>query len=635
MSVSPDEFWQRLSQSNLISEKKLLALQQQISTKDSVANSSTKICRLLIANKLLTKEQAQRLLSESGLSESGPPNPGATTGVPADEVAAFAPAETESLLASRSSGTGSKMNPIVVTAIVLALFGGITTAVWLATRPQSPSPADASSSGDSTTETGSANSATGIESNTSNESPYEIVDTTDALWARENPGEPLDLRFAPAGVQAIMHVRMAELVGHPEGERILRSIGPQPGAILDEWLQKLKLQQTDLETLTVYLLANGTTLPDAVAVAQLKADTSREEVPAYENRDAKGIAGTGNDAIWFPDDEQRTVVHGPLEIVGSLRSDASPALRRELRQLLNESHDTDHVTLLGNPNFLRDEASGLFPGTRRRLLEGLFAFWTDKAQAVAFGMQLTDIATIELRMIARDDLPARRFAALTRQRTDKLAADTTDFLGRAQLDPYWQPLALRLPSMLRFLADQTRVVTEDRQVAASAVLPAAAVHNLLLGAELGFATPARDTDAGNVNELANWSMEDVLSSNTSIRFDQKSLDLAMNDVAQQMRDDLSGLPFEFTIEIVGTELEPEGITRNQQIRDFNASGPLRDLLTQLVMKANPVQNLVSASDPQQKLVWVVAPDSEGKIQITTRSAVSGSDRKLPQAFQSE
>ena len=109
----------------------------------------------------------------------------------------------------------------------------------------------------------------------------------------------------------------------------------------------------------------------------------------------------------------------------------------------------------------------------------------------------------------------------------------------------------------------------------------------------------------------------------------------MQDIAEQMRDELTGLPFAFEIRIVGTDLEPEGITRNQQIRDFQSTGePLANVLTQLVIKENPVQTVVSPTETDQKLVWVKSPEQAGTILITTRNAAAANSVELPTAFQS-
>jgi hypothetical protein len=91
------------------------------------------------------------------------------------------------------------------------------------------------------------------------------------------------------------------------------------------------------------------------------------------------------------------------------------------------------------------------------------------------------------------------------------------------------------------------------------------------------------------------------------------------------------------INIMGTDLQQEGITRNQQIEDFREdSKKVADLLTRIVVKANPVKTVRRASEAEQKLVWVVAPDPDDPNQrallITTRSAAERKGYELPRQF---
>ena len=96
-----------------------------------------------------------------------------------------------------------------------------------------------------------------------------------------------------------------------------------------------------------------------------------------------------------------------------------------------------------------------------------------------------------------------------------------------------------------------------------------------------------------------------------------------------------------SIKIIGDDLKLEGITRNQAIRDFTATNkPLSEVLTGLVMKANPDPTVKDPSEENQKLIWVLGPDPaapENKIiLITTRVSAMDPARKyeIPQPFKS-
>ena len=625
MSISPEELWSRLGESKLLSAKKLKALRKRIESKPEIGSSSTKVARLLVANEILTKEQAVRLLDSKESPTDSASGTASRTSHSANPPAVAVEATTH------HPKSGSKL--ITAMSLVVPMVLITVAGIWYVLNKPGTPPVD-------TSEVRSTSNVrhpveTTPDQPTDNASPYDIVDSATALWAREVPGQPITFLYAPRDVQAIARIRLARITRDPEGDRIIRSLGPTIEKLLRDWLARMNLRASQCEALDLHLLPQGTTLPAVVVACQLSADDgtlSHAVIPAHAKRNSNGVSRMGSDSIWFPAEAESTFVFGPDSVVGEIASGRHARFRREFQHLLDETHDTDHVTLVANPGFLRDEAQGLFPGTHRRLLNGLFAFWSEDAQAVSLGLQLSATSLAEARMIAREELPPRRLAALTRQYVNKLPTRASDFLGRAELDPYWQPLAMRFPAMIRYVAEHTRVAAEGKQVVINAALPRQALHNLLLASELGFATPLRAAPKKRQDDRSQWKIDDVLAAKTTVRFSQKSLEQAANDIAQQVRDDLQGLPFDFTIEINGGDLEPEGITRNQQIRDFDvASVSLAEVLTELVRKGNPVPDISKPVEADQKLVWIIASD-RNRILLTTRSAANSRGDTLPTVF---
>ena len=81
----------------------------------------------------------------------------------------------------------------------------------------------------------------------------------------------------------------------------------------------------------------------------------------------------------------------------------------------------------------------------------------------------------------------------------------------------------------------------------------------------------------------------------------------------------------------------EGITRNQAIRDFvMVDKPLQEILTGIVMKANPVTTVQSPTEKDQKLVWLITDDplkaGTKIILLTTRKAAETKQYTLPAVF---
>ena len=89
---------------------------------------------------------------------------------------------------------------------------------------------------------------------------------------------------------------------------------------------------------------------------------------------------------------------------------------------------------------------------------------------------------------------------------------------------------------------------------------------------------------------------------------------------------------------MGADLQLNGITRNQQIAQFQADGQsIAEILTQIVMRANPVTTVTDPAENDQKLIWVIAPDPVDPkrriLLITTRDAAAREGYKLPGPFQ--
>ena len=123
-----------------------------------------------------------------------------------------------------------------------------------------------------------------------------------------------------------------------------------------------------------------------------------------------------------------------------------------------------------------------------------------------------------------------------------------------------------------------------------------------------------------------------------LSFAQKSLEFAIEDLVSDIREAYPRLPFAFDIQIVGSDLQLNGITRNQQISEFTAENKtIGEILTAIVMRANPVTTVSEPSEVDQKLIWVVGPDpADPKKQIlliTTRDAAQREGYKLPAPFQ--
>jgi hypothetical protein len=193
--------------------------------------------------------------------------------------------------------------------------------------------------------------------------------------------------------------------------------------------------------------------------------------------------------------------------------------------------------------------------------------------------------------------------------------------------------------MIEELEKRSRIGVEDDEAVMNCVLPGAAAHNLVLGAELtissapGAATTAVATGNGSAKPAIK-TIDDLLQKKTSLAFDNDSLERTMASFATDLKGDLSS----FEIKLLGNDLQLDGITKNQSIRNFKQEDKtVAEILTALVMKANPVTTVKEPSEVDQKLVWVVGPDpdnaSQQAVLITTRTQATKKGYKLPAPFQ--
>lgn len=129
------------------------------------------------------------------------------------------------------------------------------------------------------------------------------------------------------------------------------------------------------------------------------------------------------------------------------------------------------------------------------------------------------------------------------------------------------------------------------------------------------------------------SLSEILHSKTSFEIKQDALERAAAALVAKVRK--KGEAFE--VRLVGKDLQIEGITRNQSIRDVSyKEKTVAEILTALVLKANPNTAIKDPDDPRLKLIWTIAPDPDNPdreiVLITTRQAAKTRGDKIPVVF---
>ena len=132
------------------------------------------------------------------------------------------------------------------------------------------------------------------------------------------------------------------------------------------------------------------------------------------------------------------------------------------------------------------------------------------------------------------------------------------------------------------------------------------------------------------------TIEQMLDRKMSVSFAQEPLEFAINNILEEFTPSLPPGNEPPAVRILFGDLQKKGITQNQQIRDFVKKGiPLRTVLTDLVVGANPDKTATGPDDERQSLIWVVSEDPENPgskaILITTRDAAT-QKYELPREF---
>jgi hypothetical protein len=349
---------------------------------------------------------------------------------------------------------------------------------------------------------------------------------------------------------------------------------------------------------------------------------------------------------WLPPSASgRTFVLGaPPEISALARSEAPiprPQFDPYFSHLMKSSSDAQHVVALIDPHFLRTDGREMFSGPYAKLVEPIDWFFGDDVKGMA-SLHFGEDFYGELRLYARLQKRPSDLQAEVRAKLDQTPQKLKDYVLSLNPPAYWKKAWFNFPQMITALRSQMRLGVEDDQAVINFALPGVTAPNLIAATELSIASaPGAAAGTGPTTPVATkpkpQSIEELLQSKIDIGFAQQSLEFAMRDLATAARDEYPELPFDFQIKVIGADLQKEGITRNQQIRDINAKQTtVADVLTQFVRKGNPVTTVQNPNEVDQKLVWLVGPDPDDAtkkiVLITTRVAAGEKKLTLPPVF---
>jgi hypothetical protein len=452
--------------------------------------------------------------------------------------------------------------------------------------------------------------------------PKPVFDESKLLWESPTAGRPISLAGLPPGTPLILHVRPAKLVGSEEGARVLRALGPASERQLARLTKLTGLELAEIESL-LFGVRPGADLakvdvtlvirPTKGAVVKVTGQPREHAETKYTLADGRGYWRRGQTWIITAPD----TLHEILEAGGE-----APLLRRGLERLLAVS-DTDHTaTLLVAPNFLFADGEAVWSGPLAALRDAAFEELPDELQGLLVSVHVDEQLYVELRGESIADLTATRLVGLLAQRIGGWA-DKLQLALLADVPVEHSRLVVaKLPAMLQALAAHLRTGVVEDQAVVNAYLPAAAAHNFTLAGELWLSQLAagRGKAIPPAELIRSQTLAEKLAAPVSLSFDRDTLEMAVSYLADELQT---------PIEILGSDLQLEGITKNQSFGLAIENRPAAEVLLEICRQANPDKTAQSVADPKQKLVYVVRGD---RIVITTRTAAEKRGEKLPEVF---
>ena len=472
-----------------------------------------------------------------------------------------------------------------------------------------------------------------------------LVDAADVPWASPTAGPPPTLVHLPPGSQIVLLARPADLLGRAEGRRFVRALGPRVEGALAAVAAACGCAVEEIDAIQAGWQTDPEAGPDAVtggwaawgraALPVAEDESLRDRAWGATKRRAAGpetLFVGATRAYWLPNDGGgRVLVAAPEKLLEATvaahasaadraaaadwRGRLEAALPRDLEELVGMLDASRHLTLFGAPNYLLHDGRPLLAGPLARLVEPLGGLLRSESAAAAVSVHCADSFYAEVDAVAAAARSARKEAADLAGRLVALADDVEEYCNALDPHPYGRKLVMRLPRMLGILAANLRSGAEGKGIVVNCHLPEQAGHNLALAAELAIEqTPAATFAAAPAGGAPPQTAADRLAKRISLTFPRDTLEKSIQMLAEEI-----GVP----IEILGKDLELEGITKNQSFgldeRDQPAEAILRTILAR--------------SNPDGKLVYVFRRrDGAESIDVTTRAAAAKRGDALPAAF---
>ncbi len=453
----------------------------------------------------------------------------------------------------------------------------------------------------------------------------EVDDDGKTLWMSPTAGQPVALDYLPSGAQLFLVVRLAEVLGNPEGAKVVDALGPPGKRVLNELRTTLGLEPTDVDQLIVAFYPDDMGLPQAAYVAIVRTPITEQALPkawgAVERKpqNSKSFLLGARWAYYLPSERQGRVVAiaAPTAMKEILDLDGSPPLRKGIEKLLRHADAARHFNLLAAPGYLWTDGKTLLAGELERLRDPLSRTFNENIEAVLLSAHLGENLFLELRALGRVENQPAQLAQLLASRLAEAGEEVERYVASIEAHRHGRLVLNRLPRMVQLLCDYTRTGAEDRQAVLNCYLPLAAAHNLALGTQLALDESPAVATAVVVKSAAKGPQgaAAALEKRVTLSFPRDTLEHCLELLAKEI---------DVEIVILGSDLQLEGITKNQSFALDLRDRPAEEILREVLKLAN--------SDG--KLVYVIrSKNGQGEaIFVTTRAAAAKRGERLPDSF---
>ena len=449
------------------------------------------------------------------------------------------------------------------------------------------------------------------------------------LWESPTAGVPLKLTYLPPGIQAVVAWRPAQCLDSDLGKTTFENLGRFSQELAEQIESRLGFPLAQVEELLIGLLDGdltdtGLSLPRMTLVAtcrqsiDVSALASKWNSPTAREQPA-GKLFEGPQHAWYLPNELngKCLVVAPvpemrdiLELEG-----APPSLRNEMQSLLMESDGDWLFTVIFAPSFLATGGKQLLAGPLAPVVEQMEWFRLDRALAVMLSAHLDDNLFVEARLYTKPDVRAALVERDLQRRLAESPQHLSEYLASGTPTPYGAEVLARFPKMWEQLAANTRTAYQGRQVIVRTVLPGVAAPNLALAGNLALTEilPPAAAVASATEAPLSLTVEERLNRPISLSFPRQTLEQAI---------ELFGREAGIEVEILGGDLQLEGITKNQSF----------GLETSNLSAGEVLQKILEQASPDGKLIYVIRQDpAQGvaRLYVTTKASAAKRGEKVP------